>query len=206
MHTVLGDYAGTVLCDDYAAYRALEKRGGLFTIANCWAHVRRKFVEVEDIEPGRCTEVLDLIGKLYEVERAIKDELPNERLRVRGDRSKPILLQIQKWALEQEALPGSPLRRAIEYMGGIWKGLGVFLDNPAVDLDNNRTERALRGVVLGRKNHYGSRSVRGAEVAALIYSLIESAKLARVDPSDYLQKATSAALSGAEIQLPHELG
>ena len=203
---VLGDYAGTVLCDDYAAYRALEKRGGRFTIANCWAHVRRKFVEVEDIDPGRCTEVLDLIGKLYEVERSIKDSPPNERLRVRGERSKPLLLLIQNWALKQEALPGSPLRRAIEYMGGIWKGLGVFLQNPAVDLDNNRTERALRGVVLGRKNHYGSRSVRGTEVAALFYSLIESAKLVGIDPSDYLQKATRAALSGAEIQLPHELG
>lgn len=102
--------------------------------------------------------------------------------------------------------PGSPLRQAIEYMGGIWKGLGVFLENPAVDLDNNRTDRALRGVVLGRKNHYGSRSVRGTEVAALFYDLIESAKLVGVDPSDYLLRATRAALSGAEIPLPHELG
>lgn len=203
---VLGDYAGTILCDDYAAYRALEKRGGRFTIANCWAHVRRKYVEVEDIEPGRCTEVLDLIGKLYDVERAIKDRPPDERLHVRRERSKPILLQIQRWALEQETLPGSPLRRAIEYMGGIWKGLGVFLDDSAVDLDNNRTERALRGVVLGRKNHYGSRSVRGTEVAALFYSLIESAKLVGIDPSDYLLQATRAALSGTEIPLPHELG
>lgn len=65
-----------------------------------------------------------------------------------------------------------------EYMGGIWKGLGVFLENPAVDLDNNRTERALRGVVLGRMNHYGSRSVRGTEVASLFHSLSESAKSA----------------------------
>lgn len=59
--------------------------------------------------------------------------------------------------------------------------------------------------MLGRKNHYGSRSVRGTEVAALFYSLIESAKLAQLDRSNYLQKAKRAALGGAEIPLPHDL-
>jgi transposase len=70
---------------------------------------------------------------------------------------------------------------------------------------NNRTERALRGVVVGRKNHYGSRSRRGTEVAALFYSLIESAKLAGAGPHTYLKLATEAALQGAKIPLPHEV-
>jgi hypothetical protein len=67
-------------------------------------------------------------------------------------------------------------------MGSMWEGLHDFLDDSNVKLDNNRTERARRGVVIGRKNHYGSRSQRGTEVAALFYSLIESAKLAGVGP------------------------
>jgi transposase len=90
-------------------------------------------------------------------------------------------------------------------MGGIWNGLQVFLDDDNVAIDNNATERALRGVVLGRKNHYGSRSRRGTEVAALFYSLIESAKLVGVGPQTYFLTATNAALRGAAVPLPHEL-
>jgi transposase len=104
------------------------------------------------------------------------------------------------------ALPGSGLRGAIEYMGGMWEhGLLRFLDDPNVPIDNNGTERCLRGVVIGRKNHYGSRSQRGTEVAALFYSLIESAKLAGVGPHTYLRVATLAALRGADVVLPHQL-
>ena len=72
-------------------------------------------------------------------------------------------------------------------------------------IDNNGTERCLRGVVIGRRNHYGSRSQRGTEVAALFYSLIESAKFAGVGPQTYLRAATLAALRGAAVLLPHQL-
>jgi len=89
-------------------------------------------------------------------------------------------------------------------MGDLWPGLLRFLDEPRLPLDNNTVERALRGVVLGRKNHYGSRSERGTEVAALFYSLIESAKLAGVEPDAYLRTATRAAIRQLVIPLPHE--
>ena len=84
-------------------------------------------------------------------------------------------------------------------------GLLRFLDDANVPIDNNGTERCLRGVVIGRKNHYGSRSQRGTEVAALFYSLIESAKLAGVGPHTYLKAATHAALRAAAVLLPHQL-
>lgn len=91
-------------------------------------------------------------------------------------------------------------------MGGMWDGgLLRFLDDPNVPLDNNGAERCLRGVVVGRKNHYGSRSLRGTEVASLLYSLIESAKLAGVGPHTYLRAATNAALRDGSVLLPHEL-
>ena len=125
-------------------------------------------------------------------------------LALRKERSKTIVLAIQKWALEAEALPESNVGRAIKYMGLLWDGLRVFLDDPHVGLDNNATERALRGVVLGRKNH-GSRSVRGTEVAAVLYTLIESAKLAGVGPHAYIKTAITAALRGQQIPLPHEV-
>jgi len=199
---VLGDYAGTVLCDGYSAYEALKKRGGRFELAHCWAHVRRKFVEAEPVAPV-AGEALNLIGELYAAEEGCSSD--DERKRIRDQYSRDIVRRIQDWALRQDTLPRSPLRRAIEYMGDLWPGLLRFVDDPRLALDNNATERGLRGVVLGRKNHYGSRSERGTEVAALFYSLIESAKLAGVEPDAYLRKAARLAIRGERIPLPHEL-
>jgi transposase len=201
---VLGEYSGTIICDGYSAYDALRKRGGRFRLAHCWAHVRRKFVEAEPSFP-ECKAVLELIGQLYAIEREIKDRPPDERLSRRQQESKALIAQIQSWALAVQALPQSGLGKAIAYMGGLWDGLRVFLDDPNVDIDNNGTERALRGVVLGRNNHFGSRSRRGTEVAALFYSLLESAKLAGFGPHTYLKTAVGAALRGEPIPLPHEL-
>ena len=199
---VLGDYAGTLLCDGYSAYEALRKRGGRFEIAHCWAHVRRKFVEAQEVQPEPCGQALDLIGELYALERECASD--EDRARVRGQNSREIVRRLHAWALEQRALPQSPLGKAIAYMGDLWPGLLRFLDEPRLPLDNNTVERALRGVVLGRKNHYGSRSERGTEVAALFYSLIESAKLAGVEPDAYLRTATRAAIRQLVIPLPHE--
>jgi transposase len=200
---VLGDYAGTLLCDGYSAYESLKKRGGRFEIAHCWAHVRRKFVEAEEVAPAPAKEALDLIGELYAAEKDCASE--DDRRRIREQHSRDIVRRIQEWALRQEALPRSPLRKAISYMGDLWPGLLRFLDDPRLALDNNATERAMRGVVVGRKNHYGSRSERGTEVAALFYSLIESAKLAGVEPDAYLRAAARLGIRGERIQLPHEL-
>jgi transposase len=201
---VLGDYDGTVLCDGYSAYDSLKKRGGRFQLAHCWAHVRRKFVEAEEFAPEPCKQALDLIGELYAVERDCKTD--EDRARARVERSRGILKRLHAWALEQRALPQSPLGKAIRYMGDLWPGLVRFIDEPRLALDNNATERALRGVVLGRKNHYGSRSERGIEVAALFYTLIESAKLAGIEPDAYLRLAAHAAVRKQPIPLPHELG
>jgi transposase len=95
--------------------------------------------------------------------------------------------------------------KAISYMLGLWPGLTRFLEDPRIPLDNNATERGLRGMVVGRKNHYGSRSKRGTEVAALFYSLIESAKLAGAEPKAYLLRAARAALTHpGTVTLPHD--
>jgi transposase len=154
------------------------------------------------VSPKPCAEVLDLISRLYEVERACRTD--DERGAARRDRSHELVRQIQSWALKQEALPKSPLGKAIAYMGGLWPGLVRFIEEPRLALDNNATERALRGVVLGRKNHYGSRSERGTEVAALFYSLIESAKLVGAEPDAYLRRAARSAVRGGSIPLPCE--
>ena len=204
---LLGGYDGTVVCDDYSAYKSLRKRGGRFQLAHCWAHVRRKFIDAEGEAPKECAEAIALIGELYAVEKHANTGPPEERARLRREQSRPIVKRIEQWALGVRALPGSGLRGAIEYMGGMWEnGLLRFLDDPNVPIDNNGTERCLRGVVIGRKNHYGSRSQRGTEVAALFYSLIESAKLAGVEPAAYLTEATRRAIANpGTVTLPRDL-
>jgi transposase len=102
-------------------------------------------------------------------------------------------------------LPESGLGQAIKYMSNRWTGLTRFLTDPRVPLDNGATERAMRGLAVGHKNHYGSRSRRGTEVAALYYSLMETAKLCGVDPKRYLREAALAALRGDSIPLPNQL-
>lgn len=204
---VLGDYQGTVVVDGYAAYQTATKPGAQgpakATLAFCWAHVRRKFLEAEKFSPG-CSEVVQLIGQLYAIEADLPavHELAAEqrqaalahRLQVRQQQSAPVVELIRQWALAQRAVPGSALRKALEYMLGLWLGLTVFLLKPEVPLDNNHVERQLRDIVLGRKNHYGSKSLRGTEVAALFYSLIETAKLRGEDPGHYLLRAAQAAI------------
>jgi len=203
---LLGDYAGTVICDDYGAYKSLRKRGGRFQLAHCWAHVRRKFIDAEGEAPKESAEAIAMIAELYAVEKRANTGPPEERARLRNEESRAIVKRLEQWALSVRSLPGSGLRNAIEYMGHMWNdGLLRFLDDPNVPIDNNGTERCLRGVVIGRKNHYGSRSQRGTEVAALFYSLIESAKLAGVGPNTYLRAATMAALRGEPVLLPHQL-
>ena len=102
-------------------------------------------------------------------------------------------------------MPRSGLGKAIAYTGGLWTGLVRFLENPKIPLDTNGVERALRGVAVGRKNHYGSRSERGTRVAALLYSLIESAKLAGVEPRAYLAEAARRAIRNpGTVTLPRD--
>ncbi|MGH8697533.1 MAG: IS66 family transposase [Burkholderiales bacterium] len=214
---VLNGYHGIVVADGYGAYDALARAGPGFTLAHCWAHVRRKFVEAQPHYPAPCAEVLELIGQLYGVERAAPAPAPaaTEEVRTgalelragrRREESTPIVEAIRIWAYQQLVLPESSLGKAIAYMRGLWPGLTRFLTDARIPLDNNATERGLRGMVLGRKNHYGSRSQRGTEVAALFYSLIESAKLCGVEPKAYLLRATHAALaSPGTVTLPHAL-
>lgn len=205
---LLPGYTGIVMCDGYGAYEALASSQPGLVLVHCWAHVRRKFIDIEKAFPEETKQIVDLIRELYDVERQCPagPEGDEERRKLRHDLSRPIIERILAWvyATYPNTLPEGGLAKAIRYMGGIWTGLVRFLEDPRIPLDNNQTERGMRGPVVGRKNHYGSRSLRGTEVAALFYSLFESAKLAGTEPKQYLRIALRAAMSGGEIPLPHE--
>lgn len=209
---ILGDFAGTLMVDGLTSYPAAAKgEAGVapkFKVANCMAHARRKFVECGDHYPDQTSFALDLFGKLYLVEREGKE--PGADLAaLRRERSRPLVDELFAWAkAEQQApdlLPSSGLAKALAYLVNHETGLRVFLDDPAVPIDNNESERALRGPVIGRKNYYGSRSRRGTETGAILYTLVESAKRVGVPPWAYLEAAAETALGKAgAILLPDE--
>jgi transposase len=214
--TLLAGYRGTLLVDGYAAYPAIARGSPGLRLAHCMAHSRRKFVEVEKFYPAECKVVLDLIGKLYAVERAAPPfarlegaERANAleiRLAMRQEQSRPLMDQIRTWALGLQVPRESVLRKAVEYMLERWEGLTRFLEDPIVPLDNNLLERSLRPIALGRKNHLGSKSPRGAQATAVLYSVLETAKLAGVDPRAYLTAAVHGALEVPfRVVLPHEV-
>ncbi len=113
---ILSDFEGTAITDGYACYSALQKRGGRFRLAHCWSHVRRKFVEIEASYPEECGEILDLIGKLYGVERQARDgpNIIEFRRKLRDEESRKIIEEIHSWALQTKALGESPLRKAVD--------------------------------------------------------------------------------------------
>jgi transposase len=193
-------------------YEVLARDGPGFALAHCWAHTKRKYEAIAEHWPTACAEIDQHIRDLYAVERLVPGRFPGDaaaqalRHQLRQERSRPLIAQIKTWALEQVGLPRSEFGKAVRYMLDRWTGLTRFLDDPRIALDNNAAERALRGPVVGRKNHYGSKSLRGTQVAALFYTLCESAKLAGVDPHAYLLQAVNAALRDpGTVTLPDTL-
>jgi transposase len=202
---LLDGYSGILMCDGYGVYKSLSKGNPGLILVHCWAHVRRTFIDAK--EPEKTAPVLDLIGKLYAVEALCPKGPAGDVMRkdLREKRSRAIINEIRELLDGMEVIPDDGVDKAIKYTAERWAALTRFLEDPRIPLDNNHTERALRGPVVGRKNHYGSRSLRGTEVAALYYTLIESAKLNGLDPRAYLRIAVVAALRGERIPLPHEM-
>ena len=210
--SILGAFAGTLMVDGLTSYPAAAKgepgEDPKFKVANCMAHSRRKFVECEAHYPAESKFALDLFRDLYRIEHEGKE--PGANLAsLRNEKSRPLVDSLFIWAKAQQnrtdILPSSGLFKALGYLVNHETGLRVYLDNPAVPIDNNESERAMRAPVLGRKNHYGSRSPQGAEVAAIFYTLVESAKRVGVSPRAYLEAAAEYALLGAGmVLLPDE--
>ncbi len=144
---------------------------------------------------------------MYRLEALAKERglAADELLRLRQRKTKPLLKALLKWAKTLYIPEPESLVKAFRSIIEREDGLLRFVDDPLLSPDNNDTERAVRGVAVGRKNHYGSRSVEGTKTAALMYNLVESAQLAGVDPGRYQRVTLAAALDGQEIPLPHEL-
>ncbi len=213
---LLGDYEGAVVTDAYSAYQAVRKEriaAGKQSFSNphCWAHCRRKYVAAEPYQP-EAKVVLGLIRELYAIEAKAKAAHSDDEAawlehlaKLRQTESHAVINEIRKWRQGLRVLPKSALGRAAQYMDDNWLDLLLFVGEARIPLDNNDAERGTRRLAVGRKNHYGSKSLRGTQVAAVFYSLIESAQRLGLDSKAYLLAVATATIADPNaVLLPRE--
>jgi len=189
----LGSFRGTLQADAYAGFNQVYADGRIQE-AGCFAHVRRKFYDLHvAYKSPVAQEALRRIGELYDIERDIRGWQPEERRRVRNERSRPLLESLKQWLEETlvKLSPKSDTAKAVRYTLKLWNALMRYVDNGRLEIDNNAAERELRAVVLGRRNYLFAGSDAGGESAAAIYSLIGTAKLNDVEPEAYLREVLS---------------
>jgi transposase len=189
----LEGFGGYLHADAYAGYNALYRGEGnkppRIDHVACIAHARRKFFEIFDTKKSPIAEeALKRIQALYVIEAEIHGQPADQRKAVRQVRSKPLLDAFHAWAAIQRRRlsPKSPLGKAFQYALGRWDALSRYIEDGRLSIDNNLSERLLRGVAITRKNYLFVGSNRGGERAAAIYTIIESAKLNGLNPEAYL--------------------
>lgn len=203
----LKDFRGYLQADAFAGYDAMFTLGAMTEVA-CWAHARRKFFDAQQTDGPRALVALATIGELYAVERQAKEQEADASLRAdimlshRQSRSMPILERFQAWLAGEatKVLPKSPIGQAIAYAQTNWNALGRYTDASFLAIDNNAAERALKSVVIGRKNWLFAGSDAGGRTAARIYSLVVTCKRLGLDPFVYLRHVL-----GAVSTHPHRL-
>lgn len=191
---MLENFTGHLQVDGYTGYNQVSSTGQVIEVG-CMAHLRRKFTDVQK-SAGKKTKtpvadhVVNLINKLYQIEKTAKqDNLGQDEIyKIRQEKSKPLLDKLISYIKEQapKAPPTSTLGRALQYGLNHWVPLSRYIDSGILDIDNNAAERCMKPFAVGRKNWMFCGNVRGAQAAANILSLIESAKLHDLKIFDYL--------------------
>lgn len=191
---LLSGYQGALMVDGYAGYDALCQQEVLVRLG-CWAHVRRKFVEAQRLQPkgktGKPDQAVAFISQLYRLERKLATEIDPVKIRAaREEHAKPVLLRLETWLTESLPMttPGSTLGKAMTYLKNQWPRLIRYVEDGRYPIDNNRAENSVRPFVVGRKNWMFSQSMAGARASANLYSLIETAKGHGLDPYQYLMR------------------
>jgi transposase len=222
----LATWQGVLQADAYGGYGDLyrqDRQPGAVLEAGCFAHARRKFFELADVEGAArrksrgeragavypiALEAVQRLDALFEIERAINGRSPAERLAVRKERSAPLMADLHMWltAALAKLSRNHDLAKAMNYMLRRWDAFTRFLDDGRICLTNNAAERALRCVPLGRKAWLFCGSDRGGERAAVLYTLIQTARLNDVDPqawlADVLARIADCPISRLEELLP----
>jgi len=190
---LLEGYQGYLMTDGYDGYNALAKAKGIEHLA-CMAHARRRFVEATRVQPkgkrGRADEAIELIGRLYGIERESKAATDDERHLARQTRSVPILAELRAWldATLPTVPPKTALGEALAYLHKYWSRLVRYTERGDLPIDNNRCENSIRPFAVGRRRWMFCDTPAGAHASAVIYSLIETARANGLEPYTWLRR------------------
>ncbi|WP_445428834.1 IS66 family transposase [Alishewanella sp. HL-SH05] len=183
----LDGYTGYLQVDGYAGYEQTQA-----TLVGCWAHARRKFVEAQKAQgkgkTGKADWAINHIQKLYALESKLKTKAAEVKYQHRQEVAKPLLQQLWDWLEKsKDTIPTeSLLSKAITYSLNQWPKLIGYLEDGRLNIDNNRAERAVKPFVIGRKAWLFANTTSGAKASAVLYSLVETAKINGLEPYDYL--------------------
>ena len=195
---LLAGYSGVLQCDGYAAYKTLAAAGEM-SLAFCWSHVRREFIDLAKSKTAPIAqETLQRIAALYAVETDIRGQAPDIRRATRQNKSRPLVDDLFAWWTAQLARlhGGSPTAQAIRYGLNHREGLVRFIDDGRIELDNNTVERAIRPICLSRKNALFASGDDGGARWAAVASLVETCKLNGVDPQRYFADVLTRLVNG----------
>lgn len=187
----LDGFKGYLQVDGYAGYHKVPN----VTLVGCWAHSRRLFTDAlkslpaNSTKPVTATEGLNFCNQLFAIERKLKELDSKDRYDERLKQSKPVLDAFLSWLKikEHEVLPKSAFGKAISYCLNQWDKLVAFLEDGRLEIDNNRSERSIKPVIIGRKNWLFANTPQGARASAIIYSIVETAKANGLNPYYYLR-------------------
>jgi len=204
----LGEWRGSLVCDDFAGYKASFAQGILE--AGCLAHARRKFFDLHAASKSQIAGfALEQFGKVYDIEREIKGLSADQRKAIRQQHTKPVLDALHEWmALQRQKLPSSSATaRALDYSLRRWIALTRFVDDGQLPVDNNWIENQIRPIAIGRANWLFAGSLRAGQRAAAVMSLVQSARMNGHDPYAYLKdvltRLPTHRASRVEELLPH---
>ncbi|ABD70426.1 transposase IS66 [Rhodoferax ferrireducens T118] len=203
--TFLGDWRGSLVCDDFSGYKQLMAQG--VTEVGCLAHARRKFFDLHASNKSQIAHsALEQIARVYDIEREVKELLPDERRRIRQEKSKPLLDALHQWMIlnRQKITDGSATAKALDYSLRRWSALTRFLSDGQLPVDNNHIENQIRPIAIGRNNWLFAGSLRAGKRGAAVMSLIQSARLNGHDPFAYLKDVLTRLPTQRASQI-HEL-
>jgi transposase len=201
----LGDWRGSLVCDDFSGYKQLMAQG--VTEVGCLAHARRKFFDLHASNKSQIAHsALEQLARVYDIEREVKELLPDERRRIRQEKSKPLLDALHQWMIlnRQKITDGSATAKALDYSLRRWSALTRFLSDGQLPVDNNHIENQIRPIAIGRNNWLFAGSLRAGKRGAAVMSLIQSARLNGHDPFAYLKDVLTRLPTQRASQI-HEL-
>ncbi|SCC64418.1 IS66 C-terminal element, partial [Chitinophaga costaii] len=187
---MLKDFKGHIQTDGYSGYNFLHKEEGI-TLFHCWAHARRKFYDALLNDEARATYALEQIQLLYTIERSAREAgmTAQEVLVLRQRVAVPVLQALKEWMVKtyQEVTPASVIGKALAYTLKLWDGLTAYATDGKLNIDNNQVENAIRPVAVGRKNYLFAGSHEAAQRSAMLYSLLGTCKLHRINPFEWMK-------------------